>query len=89
MGVQLRIDGDRAGDRIGDRPSGAVHELGHDQLGSYGLCGLGVRGVLARPACVGLEIVGGSLDALAVDAQDGGPRALVTERVEDAHVLGC
>ena len=88
VGVQLRIDGDRAGGRIGDRAGGAMHELGHDQLGAHRLGGLGLRVVLARPAGVGLEILGGSLDSLAVDAQDGGPRALVTERVEDAHVLG-
>ncbi len=75
--------------RIGDRAGGAVHELGHDQLGAHRLGGLDVRVVLARPAGVGLEILGGRLDSLAVDAQDGGPRALVTERVEDAHVLGC
>ena len=34
MRVQLRVDRDRAGGRIGDRPRGAMHELGHDQLGA-------------------------------------------------------
>ena len=62
-----------AGGRIGHRAGGAMHELGHDQLGAHRLGGLGVRVVLARPAGVGLEILGGGLDSLAVDAQDGGP----------------
>ena len=66
-----------------------MHELGHDQLGAHRLRGLGRRVELPRPAGVVLEIVGGCLDSLAVDAQDRGARALVTERVQDAHVLGC
>ncbi len=89
MRVQLRIDGDRTCGGIGDRAGRAMHELGHDQLCAHRLGGLGVRVVLARPAGAGLEILGGGLDSLAVDAQDGRPGALVTERVEDAHVLGC
>ena len=50
VGVQLRIDGDDAGGRIGHRPRGAVHELGHDQLGAHRLGGLGRPGCTAAPS---------------------------------------
>ena len=89
VGVQLWVDRDPAGARIGDRPRGAMHKLGHDELGADRLRRPGLRVVLASPACVFLEIAGGCLDSLAVDAQDGGAGALVAERIEDAHVLRC
>ena len=87
--VQLRVNRDPAGAWIGDRPRRAMHELGHDQLGAHRFRGPSPRVELTSPACVLLEIVGGCLDSLAVDAQDGCARALVAERIEDAHVLRC
>ena len=76
-------------DGVGHRPGGAVQELGHHEPGTHGL-GLARFGIeLPPPGGVVLQVLSSSLDALAMDAQDRGPGALVTERVEDAHVLGC
>ena len=67
--MQLRVDSDPAGARIGDRPRGAVHELGRHQLGAHRLGGPRLRVELASPTGVSLEIVGGCLDFLAMDGR--------------------
>ena len=89
MGVQLWIDRDSAGGRIGHGTRGAVHELGHHQAGAHRFRALALGVELPRPAGVRLQVLGGGAHALVVDAQDGRASAVVAERVEDAHVLGC
>ena len=89
VGVQLWIDRDSAGGRIGYGTRGAVHELGHHQVRAhrFGALALGVE--LPGPAGVCLEVLGSGAHALVMDAQDGCASVVVSERVEDAHVLGC
>ncbi len=89
VGVQLWIDRDSAGGRIGHGTRGAVHELGHHQAGAHRFRTLALGVELPRPAGVRLEVLGGGAHALVVDAQDGRASVVVAERVEDAHVLGC
>ncbi len=89
VGVQLWIDRDSAGGRIGYGTRAAVHELGHDQVRADRFRALALGVELACPAGVSLQVVGGGAHALVVDAQDGRASVVVAERVEDAHVFGC
>ena len=89
VGMQLWIDRDSAGGRIGHGTRGAVHELGHHQMGAHRFRTLALGVELPRPAGVRLQVLCGSVHALVVDAQDGRASVVVAERVEDAHVLGC
>ena len=88
VGVELWVDGDAAGGRIGDRSRGAVQEVGKDELRAHrdGLLGRAV--VAASPARMRLEVLTHRVDRRLVGAQHRGAGRLVAHRPQQRDALG-